>query len=81
MPMTNPFTPNDLLRFIYRETTPEEDCGIKQWILEDAIAASLFQDLSEAKNSLDIDHLKPSETSVNIILDFSKECTHEETHA
>ena len=80
MPMTNNFTPNDLIRFIYRETTPEEDTGIKQWILEDAAASNIFHQLVESKHSLDIEEMEPSETSVNIILDFSKERTHEESH-
>lgn len=81
MPMTNYLTPNDLIRFIYRETTPEEDVGIKQWILEDGAASSLFQQLIESKHSLDMEEMEPSETSVSIILDFSKERAHEESHA
>ena len=81
MPMTNNFTPNDLIRFIYRETTPEEDASIKQRIIEDAALSRLFQQLIEAKHALDVEEMEPSETSVNIILDFSKERTHQESHA
>ena len=81
MPMTNHFTPNDLIRFIYRETTPEEDFSIKQWILDNPDAANLFQELTDAAHSLDIEDLEPSETSVNIILDFSRKTAREESHA
>lgn len=79
--MTHNFTPLDLIRFIYRETTPAEDIHIKQWITEDAAASHLFQKFSETSNSLDTEEMEPSESSVNIILDFSKENAHEESHA
>ena len=81
MPMTHNFTPNDLIRFIYRETNPEEDFNIKQWILEDAAASNLFQQLVDSSQALDIEEMEPSETSVSIILDFSKETAHQESHA
>ncbi|HUM47516.1 MAG TPA: hypothetical protein PLD84_11335 [Chitinophagales bacterium] len=79
--MTHNFTPLDLIRFIYRETTPEEDFNIKQWITEDAAASHLFQKFAETSSSLDMEEMEPSESSVNIILDFSKENAHEESHA
>lgn len=81
MPMTHNFTPNDLIRFIYRETNPEEDLNIKQWILEDAAASNMFQQLVDSSHFLDIEEMEPSETSVNIILDFSKENAPQESHA
>lgn len=79
--MTHNFTPNDLIRFIYRETNPEEDLNIKQWILEDAAASNMFQQLVDSSHFLDIEEMEPSETSVNIILDFSKENAPQESHA
>ncbi len=80
MPMTNNCTPNDLIRFIYRETTSKEDSTIKQWLLENSTASDLFRELLDSKDLLETDELEPSETSINIILDFSKENAHEETH-
>ncbi|MBK9729693.1 MAG: hypothetical protein IPO83_00100 [Chitinophagaceae bacterium] len=79
--MTHNFTPNDLLRFLYRETSPAEDSSIKKWITEDAAAAQLFQKLADTSNALDMAEMEPSESSINIILDFSKETAHEESHA
>ncbi|MEP7127578.1 MAG: hypothetical protein ABI729_01870 [Chitinophagales bacterium] len=79
--MTHNFTPNDLLRFIYRETSPAEDFSIKQWITEDVTAAHLFHKLAATSNALDVEEMEPSESSINIILDFSKETAHEESHA
>ena len=81
MPMTNNCTPNDLIRFIYRETSLEEDSNIKLWLLENSQASELFRQLLEAKDLLETEALEPSETSINIILDFSKENAHEESHA
>ena len=81
LPMTNYFTPNDLLRFIYRETTSEEDAGIKQWLVESTSAAVLFQQLVEAKHLLEIEEFDPSETSVNIVLEYSEETAPEKSHA
>lgn len=78
--MTHNFTPNDLIRFIYRETSPQEDFSIKQWIIEDAAASHMFQKLAETSSALDMEEMEPSESSVNIILDFSKETAHEESH-
>jgi len=79
--MENTFTPNDLIRFIYRETSAEEDCSIKLWIQENEDAALLFQQYVEATQLLEVEEMKPSESSIRIILDFSKEITHQESHA
>ncbi|MBX7108554.1 MAG: hypothetical protein K1X61_07915 [Chitinophagales bacterium] len=75
--MTNNFTPNDLLRFLYRETSPQEEIAIRQWIKEDSSAARLLQQFTETFNLLDTVDLEPAESSVNIILDFSRETAHE----
>ncbi|MBA3647693.1 MAG: hypothetical protein H0W62_03940 [Chitinophagales bacterium] len=79
--MTNTFTSDDLIRFIYRETSPEEDHLIKLWIQEDADAALSFQQFAEAAQLLDVDDLKPSESSVSIILNYSKTTARQRTHA
>lgn len=79
--MTHNFTPNDLLRFIYRETNAEEDNLIKLWIREDAFANRLFKSFTSTGRLLEALKLEPSESSVNIILDFSRETAHEESHA
>jgi hypothetical protein len=78
--MTHNCTPNDLIRFIYRETTQEEDSNIKEWLMENTQASDLFRQLLDSIDLLKTDFLEPSETSINIILDFSKENAHEESH-
>ncbi len=79
--MTHNFTPNDLLRFLYRETTHEEDIKIKLWISEDSDISHLFSEMISSAESLDFVPLQPSETSVNIILDYSRQTACEKSHA
>ena len=74
-------THNDLLRFIYRETTLDEELAIKTQIAENPALAEEFRMMMETVNELDSISLEPSETSINIILDASREMVEEESHA
>jgi hypothetical protein len=74
-------TPNDLLRFIYRETSAEEEARIKTELTENPRLALEFHQLMQAVQLLDGCSMEPSETSVNVILDYSKESIEEESHA
>ncbi|MBA2423618.1 MAG: hypothetical protein H0V61_10415 [Chitinophagales bacterium] len=78
--MTHNFTPNDLLRFLYRETTHEEDLRIKLWISQDLNAYDLFMQMIHSAKSLNFVPLQPSETSVSIILDYSRQTSQAESH-
>ena len=80
MPMRNHFTPNDLLRFVYRETSAEEDAQIRLQLAEDAELAVEFHRLIEMVTTMDAVKLEPSETSVNLILDYSRTQVEEATH-
>jgi len=79
--MRNHFTPNDLIRFIYRETSSEEDAQIRLQLAEDSELAVEFNRLIETVNMLDEFKLEPSETSVNLILEYSQEQIEETSHA
>lgn len=79
-PMKHAFTPHDLVRFIYREISPEEETGIRQYISEDKIAADEFQLLMDSVTQLDSVTFEPSETSVRIVLDYSRQHSPEATH-
>ena len=74
-------THNDLLRFIYRETTLDEELAIKNQIAENPALAEEFRMMMATVNELDSVSLEPSETSINIILDASREMVEEESHA
>ena len=81
MPMRNHFTPNDLVRFVYRETSAEEDAQIRLQLAEDSELAVEFHRLIEMVTAMDEVKLEPSETSVNLILDYSREHIEEASHA
>ena len=79
--MKQTFTPLDLIRFIYRELTSEEETSIKNFIAENPEAAQELHHLMESVGELDAVSFEPSESSVNIILNFSREHAPEESHA
>ena len=79
--MKQTFTSNDLVRFIYREVSSEEEVQIKQFIAENPEAAEELRLMMESIMELDSVSLEPNESSVNIILDYSREHATEESHA
>jgi hypothetical protein len=79
--MKQTFTPLELIRFIYQELGPEEEARIKKYIAENPEAAEELHHLMESVRELDAVSVEPSESSVNIILNFSREYAPEESHA
>ncbi|MFI5135049.1 MAG: hypothetical protein ACHQD9_04265 [Chitinophagales bacterium] len=79
--MRNYFTPNDLIRFIYHEMTPAEEAQMRMQLAEDAKLAAELHRFTDVVTMLDETELQPSETSVNLILDYSREQVEEESHA
>jgi anti-sigma factor RsiW len=71
--MKQTFTPNDLIRFIYRELSPEEEGRIKNLIAENPEMAKELHQLMESVMQLDSVSMDPSESSVAIVLDYSRE--------
>jgi hypothetical protein len=74
------FTPDDLVRFIYHEVSADEEARIKLFITENPEAAEELQLLMQSVMELESVSLEPSESSVNIILDYSREHAPEESH-
>ena len=66
--MTQNFTHEDLLRFIYKETSPDEATAVKRAILANTELAAEYQGMLTVKENLDTQFLEPSQTSINIIL-------------
>ncbi len=79
--MKQTFTPNDLVRLIYREVSSEEEVRIKHFIADNPEEAAEFQLMMESVMELDSVSTEPSESSVNIVLDYSREHAPEESHA
>jgi hypothetical protein len=70
--MTKTFTRNDLIRYIYQETTEREKQEIEQELLLNNKLFEEYKNLAEVSMELDRVDLSPSEKTVNRILNFSK---------
>ena len=70
--MTKTFTRNDLIRYIYQETTESEKQEIEQELLLDNKLFEVYKNLAEVSMELDRVELSPSEKTINKILNFSK---------
>jgi len=70
--MTKTFTRNDLIRYIYQETTESEKKEIEQELLLDNRLFEEYKNLAEVSMELDRIELSPSQKTINKILNFSK---------
>jgi hypothetical protein len=70
--MTKTFTRNDLIRYIYQETTEREKQEIEQELLLDNKLFEEYKNLAEVSMELDRVDLSPSEKTIKKILNFSK---------
>ncbi len=66
------FTQDDLVRFVYNETSQEESSLIKKAIMDDMELAKTYQGMLTSKEELDGGKLNPSDSSINIILNYSR---------
>ena len=65
--MTESFTPNDLVRYIYQETTAAENEKFVQALQFDLGLAQEYSDMLNTISQLDCILLEPSESVVNAI--------------
>ena len=70
--MTKTFTQNDLIRFIYKETSHGETIEIRKALLFDNELLDEFKELKECIRKLDSIEEVPSQKIVNNILEYSK---------
>ncbi|MCS6822626.1 MAG: hypothetical protein NZ551_12260 [Microscillaceae bacterium] len=77
--MIQTFTENDLLRYLYKETSPQENEAIEQWLTQDDTIEILFEELNEMCQLLELYYstklAEPSEECVQKIL------YHSQTHS
>lgn len=72
MRMIRTFTQNDLVRYIYKETTPEESSEIEIAMLFDEQLADAYTDLFSVVNNLETSMKAPSAKTVDAIISYSK---------
>lgn len=73
MPMTQICTqnPNDVIRYLYGETSREENDQMEELLAQDASLLSLYLDCLDIQLGLNQIECSPSKESVDRILEFS----------
>ena len=70
--MTKTFTPNDVLRYLYKETSPAENIKLEQELLIHNDLLDYYVQLTNIKERLDKVRKSPSDSTIQAILDYSK---------
>ena len=70
--MTKIFTHDDLIRYVYSETEPEENRQIELALSEDMELLEQYHELLWLRKQMDGGMMNPSEKTINNILDYSK---------
>ena len=70
--MTKTFTQDDVIRYIYNETSIEESLEIEQAMLCDAELQSWYKQFSITKSQIDAANKIPSDNALRNILNYSK---------
>lgn len=70
--MTKIFTHDDLIRYVYEETEPEENRQIKLALNEDMELLEQYHELLWLRKQMDGGMMNPSEKTVNSIIEYSK---------
>ena len=74
--MIKTFTQNDLMRYLYHETTEKEEQEISKALLADNELRELYQSMSAMKAEMDKAQLEPSSSSILNILSYSRSEQH-----
>jgi hypothetical protein len=70
--MSKIYSATDLIRYIYRETTPAENSGIMHQLQVDSVFKEEFENQVSAVLALTEAEFNPSPTSVSIIMEHSQ---------
>jgi hypothetical protein len=70
--MTKIFTHDDLIRYVYEETEPEENRQIELALSEDMELLEQYHELLWLRKQMDGGMMSPSEKTINTILEYSK---------
>ena len=70
--MIKTFTPNDIIRYVYNETSIDENYFIEQSLIEDGTLQNIYEDLIYLKEKIDKSILSPSENIISKIISYSE---------
>ena len=71
--MIKTFTQNDLIRFLYQETTEEENLELTRALKQDAELSLQLEELRLVTKNLDDTFAEPSKSVVDRILEYAKQ--------
>jgi hypothetical protein len=69
--MTKTITQDDVLRYIYKETSNEETVAIEKQLLVNATLMDFYNQTKDAIRKINELHLEPSKNVQNKIMDYS----------
>jgi len=72
MPMTKTFTQDELIRYIYHETSDQENKEIENALICDDVILEMYKKLKNTIKQLDKIEKSPSDQIIDKILDYSK---------
>ncbi len=70
--MTKTFTPNDVLRYLYKETSPVEKKQLEEAMLVHADLRDQYLQLTSIKEQLDQVQETPRKDTIQTILEYAK---------
>lgn len=74
------FTPDDLLLYLYKETSPEMTSAIEAAIEEDYSLRESLNELKASIDSLEKEEISPRDESIDKILQYAEKRIGELTH-
>ena len=77
--MIKTFTQNDLMRYLYHETTEKEEQEICKALLTDSELRVMYQSMLALKAEMDKAQLEPSPSTVLNILSYARSEQHQKT--
>lgn len=78
--MRKTYTPYDLIRFIYHETTAQEEQGITDQLLTDPALMTEYRQLVKTVTALEDAPSEPHSTSISIIMEYSASLNEKTVH-
>lgn len=70
--MIKTFTQDDVIRYVYEETSPEENVLIEDILMAEPEMMSFFLDVLEMRSLLNKVNLSPRQSTVDAILSYSQ---------
>jgi hypothetical protein len=70
--MIQTFTQNDVIRYVYEETTEEENLLIQDALVHDTEMLEFYLDMLDVKIGMDNSYSEPSSRCTDNILSYSK---------